>query len=417
MIRLGTRGPRSRPNRRVGRTASLARRPGRRIASLGRIIATRVTAYASQTYVSGTDEGDTYRAPYTCRQSGRGLILCYGNWSLGGEAAPTTSIYVKASIELADGSLVPVYLNGEREVEIRPAKMVAFDPVDVGLSYGDIFYVRTYVRTASDGDNVPQAFAGSYTGMWKAAGGDYTTSAPGSTTNLFTGNYGPICVRAAQYDASVPCPAILSDSLGAGQGDSSAGYSMLDTNNVGPGHYKRAFDGATFPLGQFSVNGARLDDYTANGFAEQRIAQLAGCTGAIVSLGSNDLAGAGGYTHEDIIDGFEQLIARITGEFPIPIQRVGVSTIWPRVTGTFTTLEGQTVPSWSSNYRVPLNAAIRNREFEFGVLIDPAVTVESPTAVGKWDIDVQLTTDGSHGNSAAYVRAAAAVNVNPETWG
>lgn len=368
----------------------------------GQQIAARGTCYPGQTAVSGLTAGRTYRAPFKAQKDGAGLILAFANERLGGETTHAASIFVSASIEI-DGTLHQLTYLGATEWEVEPGAIVYTDPLMVTVETGDTAYHRTFVRTAIAAQSVPPAWAGSYTGMWWSEG-DQTMAASPATSNTFINHYGPLALLAMSVDVSEPCVAFIGDSIGAGQGDNAADHAQSDNTNVGPGYLKRAAYVAGTPHLQLSVPGAKVADIVEDGFGATRLAMVYGCTHAVISLGSNDLAS--GDSAATVIANTETLIGWVRDR---GAQQVAVNTILPRTTGTFATLGGQTLPGWEAN-RLTVNAAIRNNTgLIHDVVLDGAAAVESDAEPGKWE-PTPLTADGSHPNEAGYEAMAAAIS-------
>lgn len=390
-----------------------------------RVIATRASAHPSDnpilaTYTSTT--GWTFRFPMTCRQAGSDLNIVYANYFAAGETDgrtnyQTQSIFVRCVLEMPGGSLQALTCNGQSEVEIPANQTIRFSAPGVSLNDNDSFAVRTFVRVANVSHTIPATQGGSSTvgnGMWRIAGDETMTSGtPAGVTWTNQRTYGPVAVTAETYDTSAPSVGFIGDSIVAGQADSYSGYTGSETNNVGPGSFKRAFDTAGISYTSLAVPGSKTAHIISQAQGKARLNLVPSCTTIAFQMGSNDLTD--GVTSTQLIQNYEKIFTwlRLRG-----VKKIIVHTILPRALSSidsYTTTTGQTTVTWEAQ-RLAMNAAIRAGTIA-GVddYVELANVVESAENSGKWAVNGTnnwMTADGSHPSPTAYSLMADAITSN-----
>lgn len=327
-----------------------------------------------------------------------------------GETAPPNSITIQASLEV-NGVSTPVYFRGQRSVTLRPGEFIVADPMTVFVPRNSIMWWRTLVDAGAANARFPVAQVqiatgdgeGIWTGSTATAGVDLTgNSGAASAPNTF----GPVCVLGLATKTGRPSVAIIGSSSAFGTGDGS----LPGTRDLG--YFSRLL-GQRIGYSRLAVPGATLQDFLANTNYHQHFFMLTGVSHVIAQAGSNDLTatlGAG----ETWKDREIALRARLTQQWNL-FQDLGVklvqSTFTPVVTGSYTTLAGQTSHA-SGPTRQAINEWIRSKPHPWiTAVLDPAAIVEDPTYPNRFRVDGGAwTTDGTHLSPMAHAAVAAALD-------
>lgn len=179
----------------------------------------------------GSLRGGTARVRHVAVRTSHGFRLLYSNHYPETGALETSGpnpITVKASIEMANGSPLPVSFNGADSVVIAPGANVLSDVIGLDVVKGAGFYTRTHVTTASAGQKFPRggvAVSASDGGHNYAdpAGADLTTGAWPGTQTINEYVFGPSAILGIATDPDKSVVAIIGDSISAGTGDQAGG--------------------------------------------------------------------------------------------------------------------------------------------------------------------------------------------------
>ena len=158
--------------------------------------------------------------------------------------------------------------------------------------------------------------------------------------------------------------------------------------------------GPNYAYINMGVGNDRADRFIAS--HSYRLAAALYASDVVIGYGVNDIASGGRTAAQVLADA-----ATIRGYFPGGTNFY-MFTLPPfGVTGTYTTLGGQTVSTGLETQRQAYNTALRAGIA--GVTIwDIAPVVEDASNPGKWKVDQgAMTTDGTHENQAACLRIAA----------
>jgi lysophospholipase L1-like esterase len=257
------------------------------------------------------------------------LVYVNANTPAGVEAGPGNPITVTSSIELADGSILPVPFRGLRAVVIESGGFAVSDPVTLDLPKGTAIRSRTYVTVTSG--KWPRGWNGSYVGTLGdsaevGASGTITdktlTGSVGSASS--TAMYGPSAIigkGSTVYD--VPSIGLVGDSIMWGQG--SEGNTRV--SQAGSGFGAVALNN-NFNFVNVGDPGDRATITSVRANHSLRWLMLQGCTHVISNFGVNDLSN--GVTLADwqasAISIWTQLVARGAKVWQTTITPVTTST-------------------------------------------------------------------------------------------
>lgn len=391
-------------------------------------------------YISGSTDWNAATA-YTIGQQVTRSGVAYVAVAASTNSAPSTSSITPWRATTAQ----PVSFSGQsatRAITIAPGAQVVSEPFAVQITKGDLFAVSTLVIPTGGTGVWPTGFIALSGGTpsvtapdWMKAGAtDFAATPPTTTTTDQAVCFHPVAVlgRPAK-NAPRTCVAMIGDSITAGQGDASVTNPLLPD----PGGWQaRLF--ATYPNHRI----ARTSDlvaYWVDGRqrAHKRVAQAAGCSHAVVSIGVNDLHA--GSTVATIQSQLIELWRVVAASVPV----VYATTITPETTSTdaWATVGNQTagVPGFgvSSNWS-NLNAWLLDGAALDSVTFAPYATGTSPggtvvragmvghplskppsgyvldisgvvcDATITWAWKVGYTTDGVHPSSVGAAAIAAA---------
>lgn len=351
----------------------------------------------------------TSREPYKMAVACTDIQLVYPlGWVLSSGGAigeiPTTATLpaLKASIELPDGTIHPVYFRGARSVPVEPNTNVVSDPIAVDLAAGDVIYVRTF-SNATTGTQYTMG-ASSYgpgitvsgtIGFTNAA--DLTDSGTAFTSDLAKNYWSPI-VCGQPLGAPVATVGLVGDSITVGQGSTNNSFAWW---KHGLANSRPAFC------------------YARSGVLAQGIAAahkrgfplLQGLTHALVLLGTNDAGRTFAQIQADLLAIWTNLANRGI--------KVYGCTINPTTTSTdsWATTANQTVKSGEA-VRVQINDWIRTTPAPLTGYIDTADATESARNSGKWKVTGAAnyaTTDGTHPTDVMHQAMGAAIPVSALT--
>lgn len=357
-----------------------------------------------------------------------GIRLMLGNFAASTPVDTNTGnqIAVRAAMQTNEGSdmTVPWTVAGSMVALLDDkACPVLTDKIGVALQPGRLFGVRLNVEIAA-GERYPVGYnvhGGALIGG-EASMSENSVRNTGPTVVYDTASiagsplpgYTPLAVLG---EVSEPAPAvvILGDSIADGSGDG-VSYEMIAGQGISyAARGLRLSDNRLIPFADAAMGGQGLNGWTTGLIGLDMHRRMAVCdyaNTAFVHIGTNDLTGA---TTLGAMQTAYQTLWR-------DLRRRGLSVcqgkIMPRVTGTYTTPEGQTYLNANfspGGLRDQLNAWFDTQVgSEIDWVVDPNEYVEDPANPCKWLAPggVAYTSDGVHPSKEGHVAAAQAVR----TW-
>lgn len=275
------------------------------------------------------------------------LVYTNLNTPAGVEAGPGNSITVTSSIELADGSFLPVNFAGVRAVVIASGSYALSDPVTLDLPKGTAIRSRTYV-TVTSGGKFPRSHKGSYVGTM-GDGAEIGASGTVTDKTLVAGNlasasaidmYGPTAIIGKGPSVwDVPSIGLLGDSIQWGQGSES----NTRVTQSGPGFGQIALNNQ-FNFINVGDPGDRATTTNVRANHSLRWLFLQGSTHVISNFGVNDLSN--GVTLAD----YQAAVIGIWNQLGARGAKVWQTTITPVTTSTdgWLTAANQTAGSFGA---------------------------------------------------------------------
>ncbi len=386
--------------------------PQRANSALSAVLVSNRCDVANTALSSGSAISGTYRNGYRALVDASAIRLYFANRRLmvtTGEVAPPFPYTIKATFETPGGALLPVLFGGVREVSIAIGADLLSDPLPVSLEAGDTFFVRsrplmpvltdTWLITGganlgtleggggTSGDTVDNA-SSSFVG----AGGFFTAVPFGPSAIIGVNNSAP------QYSAI-----IMGDSIGYGSGDvmtPSGDYGFLARicSALRVPHMKEASPSLAFAhfLGTTDADLVLKTVYTRSYLDRFRPSHV------VICMGNNNVHAA------DTLEVCQAGFLRWAEWFASMGLKIVCTTISPRTTGTWTTLNGQTESAAGLNTkRRAFNSWLRRKPHSaITTVIDLAAAVEDPVSFNKWRVDGGAHTgDGTHPNLLGHTRA------------
>lgn len=345
----------------------------------------------------------TSREPYKMAVACADLQLVYpAGWVLnsGGAVAEisTTATLpsLKASVELPDGSIHPVFFRGARTVTVDPWAQVVSDPIGVELAAGDVIYVRSFagattgtqytMGTASYGPGITVSGTIGFSNSL-----DETDSGTTFTSDLTKNYWSPIVCGQPLGDPT-PTVVVVGDSITVGQGsaNNSFGWWKYGLNNTLP----------AFAYARAGILAQGIAAAHKRGFP-----LMQGLTHAFVMLGANDAGRTFDAIQADLLTIWTALAGRGL--------KVYGATITPTTTTTdaWATLANQTAKSGEA-VRVQINDWIRTTPAPLTGYVDTADATESARNSGKWKVNGTAnypTADGLHPSDVMHQAMGAAM--------
>ncbi|AGL13874.1 SGNH/GDSL hydrolase family protein [Actinoplanes sp. N902-109] len=339
-------------------------------------------------------------------------------------------VTIKASVGYtANGTWVPVRLNGSSTFTIEGGADVQTDPVSIfptaGMQY---LYVKTFASVTAGQTWYPQSPEGvKGTDWWcSQSNGETDLTLSTATFNATSGNmpFAPSAVVDEYSPRTRPSVALVGDSIMAGINDTNLGFGIRALRGVMP--YQRT-----------AVSGSTVFHFTNPLNSRRRLNMMRGCNLFIEEYGTNDLVAlsrTAAQIQADRLYIWQVLVARgMRGGY--------ATTLIPRTTSTdsWATTANQTPLTSGSNpeaNRVAINDWIRD-----GAPLDPitravaatgtsgalragatghpllgyfevADTVETARNSGLWKVNGTanyLTNDGIHPTAAGNILMAPAI--------
>jgi hypothetical protein len=314
-----------------------------------RVVATRGTVH---TDIAGGGAPNNYtllEGRIRCKTgvACRDLRLVFSNFYAGqaaGELENNNDITVRAAIELWTPQPFithKVFFNGASSIAIAAgASHVLSDPVGIDLPPNTEFFVRVAVNVASGG-NWPryrvstsasgEAFVASTSGTSQVYGNGVLTTPAGGAADTTGGYYPSAILGITDPRANAKSLIIVGDSIADGSNDS---FTLIDR-----GHIPKAaanVDGNQIPWVRIARSAERANlGYLDKGIRRRAYFQYA--SHAVFHIGTNDIFAGLTYSQTTFYMSSLFTAARRAG-----VSRIGACSILPRVSGTFTTVAGQT---------------------------------------------------------------------------
>lgn len=324
------------------------------------------------------------------------------------DTKPTTasehgSITVGASLETAGGTIVPVTFDGGSSTKVMSVDTTAVsDAVNFSVSEGEVFWVRTYVRSEI-GYRYPQNMLTDQNAGEGTVTGNSTLSG-----TIAASNQRAYTATAVLAQRSVPTPNVLfiGDSITVGRSEASdQTYPDRSRGWVG-----RIMSG-TLPHYRMAVGGDRAWYIPSDWALRHDIPDSGGFSHAVVAFGVNDLQDTPFQTDTELLSSLSTLLQWLADA---GIPKIYATTVTPfSVTGPYTSAGAQGYNATFETRRQAVNAAIRNLwDSNLDGYIDTAIALEDPVNPAVWRSDggVAYTNDGTHPNSLGHDTIAASIN-------
>jgi lysophospholipase L1-like esterase len=330
--------------------------------------------------------------------------LVYANSRLlaSGDTAATNAITLKASVEGPNGTSLPVFFGGKREVTIEAGGFVTSDPVGMVLPPNTAFFVRTRVTVALTGHQWPLGGTLLTTEGETWVLSDQVDNVTTMATNAGTA-FGPVAIRGA-VGQSIPSVVIIGGSSTIGQSDIAvdAGNPQRDM-----GYLPRWLTNEVCYL-KVARGNHRLDMVLPDSRRMSLIAALKP-SHVIVQMGYTELfelsLGVAG-TQARLLEVWQAMAALGAKVFQVTITPAASSS------DSFATLANQT-PFASSSLRLTVNDWIKSMPAPLSGVLDVAALVQDGTDPTRWKVTggaFGYTADGTHLSPAAYQMVAASLN-------
>ena len=342
--------------------------------------------------VAGVTNG-TFKFKHWATGNMTAIRLVYGNSC--GNSKNTNAITVQSTVELASGTLIPVFFNGQRSATIQGGAFVTSDPLGITMLKGTNIFSRTYVEVTTTNQGFP---------LWLYPVNDASHSGEGYSfaTNIvdavsakyvyasFLEGYGPTVIQglAPSTNAAI---AIFGDSIavGAGNLDNYGNNSYVESGLSNPAG-DRKFNGDWFNHANLAEGSASFDTdtYDVQAFKWRG---SEGCNIALVEHGVNNIS---------VGDSFSTITNKMIQFWNSQVavgRKVFQLTIPPRTTGTYTTVNGQT--PWDAakeGVRTNLNIWLLTQPAPLSGVFDVTTNCTATNASGQLVWRANYTLDGVH---------------------
>lgn len=368
---------------------------------------------------NGTDTGCYTRIRHNILGDAQMVRLVYSNWwwresaAVTDEAGPN-AITVRAAIERPDGTKIPVFFNGSRDVVIQPGANAVSDPVAVDVKYDDasaFVYSRNYV-TVTSGQKFPlnQYVVTASNAQDQMDIGTTTTdkTLTGTGASAAGQGFGPTIVLGNRPVASrrKPLVAIVGDSIPWGNDDTTTG---ADAGLKDRGFVNRALETAVIPYVKIAAGGDSPSYFNQFTKSQYRRGLITGSEYAIfyASINRIRLGDSFATVQADALAMWNWLAARG--------MKVYACTIGPKTTSSngWTTTGAQTLDTYNAN-RVLFNDWIRTTPAPLTGYFEVADVMETARNSGIWKVDGagSYTTDGLHPKTSMHKLMAAAIDTS-----
>ncbi len=326
-------------------------------------------------------------------------------------ANPSGTLTLRAAIT-ANGVTKQATFGGAIECALNPGGVAVTDPLPIDIAASAAISVRYFISTASGNkwSRGQQIFTGLGDACNEAVGGsDQTLSGTITNTNGAGYAYSGLLGLTASPQLSL---ALLSDSIGQGQGDDATGVATWGSSTGnGQGYwgwFGRACYGATIPFLQLSRAGDQASfNQPPYSYRKNMLNVLS--SGPIVdwvfvALGTNDATNGRTYTQ------LKADLTAIVADYQRRGVKVCICSITPKTTSTdsWATVANQTVASGHGLTDGPakVNQDLRSGNwYNADNFFDLGGYMESSIGSCVWAAG--YTADGLHPNQAAHIAVAA----------
>jgi lysophospholipase L1-like esterase len=324
------------------------------------------------------------------------LRLMYAN-VYDSETYTPNDIVIRVALELATGTVVPVFFSGKRSVTIEGGGFAISDPISVKLAAGDYIYPRTFLTVANATDDWPQQRARLFDAGERTERGvglaDMSLTGTIGTGSQFA--YGPIAVGATLPNAPANV-ALFGDSIIHGQGESA------DPANFG--FASRALNGKN-PYLRLARPGEQASQFEVAGLYIRGSLAISSDY-AICNYGLNDLIASASVAtlQADLVAAWTLLTTAGLSVYQC--------TLTPKTssTDTWATTANQTPNLPDEARRVTINDWIRTTPAPLSGYFETADAVESARNSGLWK--PLYTNDGTHPLAIGHAAMAATIDTS-----
>jgi lysophospholipase L1-like esterase len=313
------------------------------------------------------------------------------------ELAIPNDIVLRVGLELASGTVIPVFFGGRRSVTIEGGGFAISDPIAVRLAAGDAIFTRTFLSVSSASHNWPQhRFRLFDLGERTERGVGLTDMSLSGT--IGTGSqlgYGPVAIGATLPNARANV-ALIGDSIVHGQGDSTTssnfGFASRALNGINP-YVRLARPGEQ--ASQFRDSGLRIRGSIA-----------VSSDYVICNYGINDLIAG------QSVATVQSHLTEIWNTLAASGVQVYQCTLTPRTSSTdsWATVGNQTASLPDESRRVAINDWIRTTPAPLSGFFETADAVESARNSGRWN--PSFTSDGTHPLPVGHIAMASAIDTS-----
>lgn len=406
-------------------------------------------AYGGAAYATYTSA--TCKCKYTIGTSCSTIQLVYNSLLQGTiagtpEVLPGNNFEIKVSLELSNGTLVPVWFGTNRLTLMKPGVTVVSNPVGVSLAAGEIVYVRTFInRIISNTFTNNIGEAGSITAnltnlvqSYSARGTVFTSSNEGAVFSVATGVdpflqdftdsglvagsnnivYGPVEILGIPEVKNRKSVVVIGDSIASGAGDAAAPVGTVANtlfSEYALGLVNRAFGPLGIPLTKLAIGGETALEWVTNTVVFRRQRLINNST-ALIMLGTNDIAtGASAAT-------VQTRLAAIVAKMRKYCDTIYVSTILPRASSTngWTTLANQVPSTLGGSFTTTKNTVndwLRGGGLPGVGIIDLADVAESSRNSGIWKAGTIAVSGTATGGSGTTIVDAGATWTTNQWYG
>lgn len=346
---------------------------------------------ASLPHSESSPNPKTDRTPFRLLRDVDGIAFAYQNDSMhyDGSVSGYAPFTVKPTLELLDGTLIPITFKGARSITIPTGGEVVSDFIPRRLTKGRFFHRVCLSSSGGTAWPCTQRIGTQANGSGSFAG-DAADSQPGSaftTQSLF---YAPSAILGAASKAGTRILEV-GDSITVGFQDNSA---ILNVDGDASG-YSRAFTANGIPHTKISVSGMNESYIASAGVIAlmKRVAATNKSTHIFTNLSINNLS-------PNVANWKTQALAMwdAMAQTGLPIIQTTIG-MWATSTDGWTTLENQTVIEGAA--RNEYNAWLKTKPHS-GLLavLDVCPAIESSPESGKWIPG--MAWDDLHPNTAGH---------------
>ena len=317
----------------------------------------------------------TTRSLHTVVANETQIRLVYANYygvNPNGELPTPNAIFVQASVERPDGSTIPVTFQGSKTATILGGTLMISDPINVALTAGVPFFVRTAVSVPYKGASSP---SGGYVQGLSKGNGEGVVAANVVDSGLIPPSngvcYSPSEILGVRGLNPPPSVAVFGDSIMAGTGDVS--YPPNE------GGFLAHAIGNTMGEALFAEPGEGTNGFLTSDNLRLELASF--CTYAVLNNGNRDI-------RTTSLQQEETNLTILWTELSNLGLKVFQCTISPanKSSDGWQTLAGQSASAGSELFRTQLNNWIRTVPKPLTGVFDTDATVESSPNSGRWQV-------------------------------